>query len=595
MKKRAILWPVALGAALSFGALGCDGDAPPSPAADELNVSFVVQSLSSLPTCTSSLSGTVAFVSSTPPAVSVCNGTSWSAVACGQSNAGQVLFASTSQSVLAACVHSAWTQVTLPAGPTGATGATGATGTTGATGAAGTKSLVTTATEPRGANCFDGGKKVMSGLDTNNNGTLDSSEIQSTSYVCNSAGQPVTFGINGQPALEVTQGQGHTCALLADGSVWCWGDNYLGQVGNNTSSPSVPVLSPVAVAAVSGSGTLTGVAHIAAGNDATCAVLTGGTVVCWGDNFYGELATTATGPSTCGGSPCSPRPVAVAGLSAVTGISGGSEHFCAVTGAAVKCWGNNQYGQLGNGNNTGPTLCNGYACGLTPASVVGTSGTGTLTNVSSVSTSSGAYHTCAVLTSGAVDCWGINFYGQLGVGSFDGPEDCSGYGCTTHPLTVSGVTASAVAVGGASTCAIDSVSRTLECWGDDDYGQLGMDPSGASACLYGEPCVMTPLAVPNLVGVTKAAVGGQSICAAVTGGRELCLGSNTYGGLGDGTTTQSFSPVEVVGLQDVEAISVGGPTACAIESGLVECWGANWNGQAGNRSQTETHYPVAVQ
>ena len=184
---------------------------------------------------------------------------------------------------------------------------------------------------------------------------------------------------------SISTGQDHTCALITGGTVKCWGNSQSGQLGDGTKVyRNVPTLVPG----------LTGVTSISIGWDHTCAVITGGTVKCWGKNKYGQLGDGTTTDRTV--------PTLVPGLTGVTSISIGRDHICAViTGGTVKCWGSNSGGKLGDGTTTNRTV---------PTLVPG------LTGVTSVS--AGDDHTCTVITGGTVKCWGSNHYGQLGIGLF---------------------------------------------------------------------------------------------------------------------------------------------------------------------------------
>lgn len=186
--------------------------------------------------------------------------------------------------------------------------------------------------------------------------------------------------------LRVMASGYYSCALLASGEARCWGYNTYGQLGNGTTSASP---TPVAVAGLSG------ILALALGNNHACALLSSGGVKCWGYNFYGQLGNGLTTNST--------TPVDVMGLqSGVLAIAAGTSHTCAlVMGGAVKCWGYNYYGQLGNGttvNSPVPTDVQGLA-------------------MDAVSLTSGDNHACVRRQSGGMQCWGSNVYGQIGNGS----------------------------------------------------------------------------------------------------------------------------------------------------------------------------------
>jgi alpha-tubulin suppressor-like RCC1 family protein len=193
--------------------------------------------------------------------------------------------------------------------------------------------------------------------------------------------------------LAIAAGAAHTCALTAGGGVKCWGFNSQGQIGNGTIND--------ALSAVDATGMTTGVAAITAAYDHSCALTTVGGIKCWGNNGWGQLGTGDTTDHRTA--------VDVAGIAsgAVAVTAGGSvewvggSHTCAlVVGGGVKCWGANEFGQLGNGN-----TANAYA----PVDVAGLIAGAT-------TVSAGTNHTCAVTTGGAVKCWGSNRGGQLGNG-----------------------------------------------------------------------------------------------------------------------------------------------------------------------------------
>lgn len=373
----------------------------------------------------------------------------------------------------------------------------------------------------------------------------------------------------------VSAGGDHTCALTVAGGVKCWGDNDHGQLGDGTNETS---LGPVEA-----SGLSSGVAAVSAGGDHTCALTMAGGVKCWGGNFSGQLGDgTSAGPETCtvSGTPyafaCSTTPVDVTGLSSgVAAVSSGYRHTCALTSAGgVRCWGANFAGQLGDGTSTAPETCTvgatSYACSTTPVDVIGLS-----SGVVAVSAEPG--HTCALTMAGGVKCWGTSFSGKLGDGS-------------TTPVDVSGLTSgvAAVSAGGYHACAL-TTGAGVKCWGDNSIGQLG--DGGVCGSSYPYACT-PPVDVSGLTsGVAAVSTGIFHTCALTVAGGVECWGYN--GAIrGDGSTT----PADVSGLTSgVAGISAGSFHTCALTTaGGVKCWGANGAGQLGDGTTTNHTTPVDV-
>jgi alpha-tubulin suppressor-like RCC1 family protein len=352
-------------------------------------------------------------------------------------------------------------------------------------------------------------------------------------------------------AIALGGGAENNCAIMPGGTLDCWGDNGYGELGNGTlnNSPFVPV--PVLG--------LSGATAVAMGRGWNCALQSGGTVECWGQNVFGQLGIgTTKGPQTTpqGGS-YSGTPLPVSGLAGATAIATGFETTCAlVVGGSVLCWGTDEFS-----NTT-----------TTPTAVPG------LTGATSISLGGGET-ACAVMSGGTVQCWGNNLDGELGNGSTTG---------STVPVTVPGLTGvTAVSVGNYNVCALLS-SGTVECWGRNDFGQLGIGTAtGPQSCGSNNPCSTTPLAVTGLSGpVTALGVGYFNVCALLLNGTVECWGRNELGELGIGTESGpetcadgsacSTTPVAVDGLTaPATALSVAGDgSACALLSdSTVECWG----------------------
>ena len=352
---------------------------------------------------------------------------------------------------------------------------------------------------------------------------------------------------------QVSGGNSHTCALTTTGGVKCWGWNESGQIGDSTTRTERPT--PVDV-----TGLGSGVTAIATGGYFSCALTTAGGVKCWGMNVHGELGDGTTTNRSA--------PVDVTGLtSGVVAIAAGGSHACALTTAGgVKCWGWNEYAQLGDDTATDR---------LTPVDVVGL-GSGT------TAIAAGNNHTCALTTAGGAKCWGFNSAGQLGDNTMTDrliPTDVAGMG--------SGVTA--IAGGWYQTCALTSAGG-VKCWGENSSGQLG---DGTTTDR------LTPVDVMGLgSGVTAIDTGFFYTCALTMTGGIKCWGANNHGQLGDGTGVPKSSPVGVTGLDSgMAAISLGSGSghACALTStGEVKCWGENGYGQLGDNTGGAKLTPVDV-
>ena len=335
---------------------------------------------------------------------------------------------------------------------------------------------------------------------------------------------------------------GFTCALFLDGMVKCVGNNFNGQLGDGTTTSRT---TPAAV-----SGLASGVKVMYAGTGHACAITSAGGVKCWGWNLYGQLGDGTTTDRT--------TPVDVAGLtSGVTSIAPGGLFTCALTSSGgVKCWGNNDNGELGDGTTTSRA---------TPVDVIGlTSGVTAI--------SAGYYSVCALTTAGGIKCWGLNMEGLLGDGSQTDRNT---------PVDVIGLTSgmAAISTGENHTCALTSAGG-VKCWGN--YNTDGM-------------AHLTPVDVSGLTsGVAAVSSGNLYTCALTSSGGVKCWGDNGEGQLGDGTITNRNTPVDVIGLTSgVTAISAGCTHTCAITSaGGVKCWGDNSVGQLGDGTSTDRLTPV---
>jgi alpha-tubulin suppressor-like RCC1 family protein len=328
---------------------------------------------------------------------------------------------------------------------------------------------------------------------SNNNGELGVGITIPESLV------PVQESTDASDWATVSAGDLYTCAVKTTGTLWCWGYNFHGQLGDGTTTDSfVPVQE---------SSHASDWATVAAGISHTCAVKTTGTLWCWGDNDSGQLGDGTTTDSLV--------PVQEStDASDWASVSAGAFHTCAVkTTGTLWCWGSNFSGELGDGTTTDS---------LVPVQES--------THASDwASVSAGAFHTCAVKTTGTLWCWGYNNNGQLGDGTTTN---------STAPVQESTDASdwATVDAGFFYTCAVKTAG-TLWCWGRNIAGQLGDGTTTGS---------LVPVQVSTHASDwATVSAGDEHTCAVKATGTLWCWGSNFSGELGDGTTTGSTTPVEV--------------------------------------------------
>jgi alpha-tubulin suppressor-like RCC1 family protein len=338
----------------------------------------------------------------------------------------------------------------------------------------------------------------------------------------------VPVAVSGLSTVKsVAAGGADGLALLENGTVVAWGNNGAGELGDGTTTQrSMPVK-------VSG---LSGVTAIAAGESHSLALLSNGTVMAWGRNDWGQLGNgSITGPETCSEFlACSTTPEVVSGLSGVKAIAAGHNfNLALLSNGTVMAWGQNTWGQLGDGTSTGPETCaESLPCSATPVAVSGLSG------VKSVAASGG--DGLALLENGTVTDWGYGNGGQLGNGS------------TTQsdvPVAVSGLsTVTAIAGGGGHGLALLS-DGTVRAWGYNATGQLGNGMTSNSD---------VPVTVSGLSGVTAVAGGEYHSLALLSNGTMMAWGWDLLWQLGNSTAEdESLVPVPVSGVSGVTAIAAG--------------------------------------
>jgi len=365
-----------------------------------------------------------------------------------------------------------------------------------------------------------------------------------------------SYGMQITQQPSIAGGGSSSYALKPDGTVWAWGANGNGQLGNNSlTDSSVPVQ-------VSN---LSGVTAIAGGGGSGYALKSDGTVWAWGANGNGQLGNNSTTDSSV--------PVQVSGLTGITAITGGTGSVYALkSDGTVWTWGYNASGQLGNNSTTDSHV---------PVQVLDSTGSTGLSGVIAIAGGGGSGY--ALKSDGTVWAWGANAYGQLGNNSTTVSHVPVQVLDSTGSTGLTGVTA--VAAGGWSGYALKS-DGTVWAWGLNSSGQLGNDVTTDNH---------VPVQVLGLTGVTAIASKYESGYALKSDGTVWAWGYNSDGELGNNLITNSPVAVQVSGLSGVTAIAGGGYFGYALKSdGTVWDWGANFNGQLGNNSTTESHVPVKV-
>lgn len=360
-------------------------------------------------------------------------------------------------------------------------------------------------------------------------------------------------GVSGTAAIggrlrfaSVSAGQDFTCGVTPLKTVFCWGRNATGALGNGTTSNSttpVPITMPPGVLFDS----------VSAGQDHACGLATTGAVFCWGGNAFGQLGNGGTSPQT------TPTLVSAPGVTFAS-VSAAAQFTCALTtgtNATIDCWGLNSSGQLGTSIDAGTSTPN-------PAPLEVTGGP-----FRAVSATQG--HACGILSGGAdgtVVCWGLNDAAQLGRGGGTSPP------FDQNPQAIFGSVRYAEVSGGFRfACAIESGTTTADCWGLNDVGQLGTSTSSTVQS--------SPVAVNGGLRFTQLSTGQGLACGVVSTGQGYCWGDNTFGqlGIGGGPTPVQPGPQAVTGTLAFAAIDAGYFHACGVTTGnLAWCWGRAQDG-----------------
>lgn len=399
----------------------------------------------------------------------------------------------------------------------------------------------------------------------------------------------------------------HTCGIKSDDTLWCWGKNDKGQLGDNSTTQR---LSP---AQVNGGGSWK---QVTAGYSHTCAIKTSDTMWCWGENLYGRTALNISAGNTL-------VPTQVNGGGSWKQVSAGYFHGCAIkSDDTLKCWGGNGSGQVGDGSTNQR---------WSPVAVSGA------TTWKSLGIYLGDVSSCAIKSDDTLWCWGWNGDGQLGDNStttrlvptavngggswkqvsgsnFNLPASTCGiksndtlwcWGGSTYGEVADGTTGtdrlvptaatgggtwSQVAAGGNFGCAIKQ-NGTLACWGYNGSGQLGMKVTQPKT---------SPVGVNGGSVWTNITTGGtntgEAFSCGIKSDKSLwCWGSNDYGNLGDGSSTDRSTPTAISGGGSWKDVALGSVSACAIKADdSIWCWGANWYGNLGDGTYNDSSVPVLI-
>lgn len=364
----------------------------------------------------------------------------------------------------------------------------------------------------------------------------------------------------------------HTCAMMVEGGVKCWGDNTHGQlgygntesIGDNENLSNLPRLNLGEE-----------VIDMSAGFYHTCAVLESGSVKCWGENTKGQLGLGHT--DTVGDDENASEFVAVPLGQKALKVYSGTRYNCALLeDRSVKCWGDNGFGQLGYGhrNNLGDDES------------VDSYGTVPLSNaVVQMDISTISFHTCAVLQNGKLKCWGLNNFGQLGYGhknNLGDDETVDSYGYVPFSKNIL-----QLATGFQHTCALVG-GQQVQCWGNNSKGQIALgtnDIIGDDESADSSPEIITGGVTEHLL----VSTGHIHSCSVGINNKAYCWGYGARGSLGLGHSDNIGDDESITGQSELQLpelinqIASGFYHSCALtkDEGEVICWGDNSKGQLG--------------
>jgi cysteine-rich repeat protein len=351
--------------------------------------------------------------------------------------------------------------------------------------------------------------------------------------ILNAANGPNIVDLDGVAAIDIAAGSGFTCVILTGGSVRCWGQDDTGQLGMDN---TIDMAGQVGTEINFGSGIAA--TAISANLGYACAVLSNGTVRCWGDNTNGLLGLGNTSPVLSG-------TVALESGTVVTGVATSPSHACVLaSGGAVHCWGDNFEGEFGLGSTTPKNTDSALPSSYGDASL--------MSGRIAISISLGDSFNCFSLDDGELECWGYNGMGQLGLGNTQTVGDVA-MPSSAGLVSIGSTTVAQVVTGQSHTCILYANNAGVKCWGANENGELGYGDikkrGNTSATI---PILLPPVSLPSGLTATAIYAGFADTCVLLSDGSVRCWGWNDRGQLGLG---------KVLGVQIETPLYIGGSPA----------------------------------
>lgn len=358
----------------------------------------------------------------------------------------------------------------------------------------------------------------------------------------------------------IAAGTYNGCAILENQSMVCWGDNEYGQLGDGTTTGSaVPIYVNVAANETP--------VEVTVGQVTACALMESGNIYCWGSGYYGKMGNGEPWNDDYVNTEMRQVLLPEGQGGQTVSISGG--HICTIlNNGDVYCWGRGNQGQLGYGGTSNRNI---------PAKV----------NLpgqrSAIAISTGTFMTCAITNDGMGYCWGENDEGQLGNGTTNSRQMTP-----AEVLFPSGNTPVSISAGDDFACALMD-NRKVMCWGENNDGRLGQGPLATD-----DETTPVWVSMENSETAHFLDIGTKSACMILDSEETKCWGTNEEGQIGQGDTDIDYysTPTEVNGSYDFVALSINSDTICAITSNAEGyCWGDNEAGQTG-RGSIDTNEPT---